>query len=163
MVRLAHQSVRDFFLHRVPDELSVFSCKNVQLGHGYMAWLCLKYLMLWHIAEPPQTYPDATVEDKLNELVTLTFVWYASNFWDYHIRRLENLKSLWAILQCFLNPEYVNFELMQLARHYHRFDHDYNGPKANPSISVLLASEDLLGILKRCKFVQDRRRLGGFG
>lgn len=163
MVRLAHQSVRDFFLHRVPDELSVFSCKDVQLGHRFMAWLCLKYLMLWHIMETPEIAPDATVEDRLNELVILPFVWYASNFWDYHIRRLENLKSLWACLQFLLDSDYANFEFMQRARRYHRSDYDYNGPKAVPSISVFLASEDLLGILKHCKFVQDRRRLGGFG
>ena len=75
MVRLAHQSVRDFFLHRVPDELSVFSCKDVQLGHRFMAWLCLKYLMLWHIMETPEIAPDVTVEDRLNELVILPFVW----------------------------------------------------------------------------------------
>ena len=161
MVRLAHQSVRDFLLHRVPNELSEFSCKDVQSGHHFMAWLCLKYLVLWHILETPQIPPDATLEDKLTELVSQPFVWYASNFWDYHIRRLENLKSFWALLQLFLNSDYMDFRLMRLARRYHRSD--YDGSEVVPSISVFLASVDLIGVLKQCKFVQDRRRLGGFG
>ena len=161
IVRLAHQSVRDFLLHRVPEELSDFSCKDVQSGHRFMAWLCLKYLMLWHVLEAPQIPPDATLEDRLTELVNLPFVWYASNFWDHHIRKLENPKPLWVLLQVFLNSEYIDFQLMQSARRYYR--PDYDGPEGFSSISIFLASEDLVGVLNHCKFVQYRRRLGGFG
>ena len=160
VVRLAHQSVRDFLLHRVPDELSDFSCKDVESCHRFVARLCLSYLMLWHSLEAPQLAPDATVVDRFCELVNLPFLWYASNFWDLHIRESGDPKSLWGLLQDFLNPQYGDFRLMQMARRC--YAPDYDGPEGYPPISVFLANVDLVEVLKYCKLGQDRRRLGCF-
>ena len=158
IVRLAHQSVRDFLLHRVPAELSDFSCKDFQSCHSFVARLCLNYLMLWHSLEAPQLAPDASEVDKFCELVNLPFVWYASSFWDLHIRESGDPKSLWVLLQEFLR--YDDFRSMQIARRC--YTTDYDDPEGYPPISVFLASVDLVEVLKYCKLGHDGRRVGCF-
>ena len=118
-IRLAHQSVGTFLQEKVPADLSMFDCKDIENGHLFMAQLCLHYLRLYRRLEISDRVADDSLGDMIKEQLELPFVAYALVFWTDHVRKcgLSNPgNKIWPILYKFFND--VESGLVEAQRMY---------------------------------------------
>jgi hypothetical protein len=68
-IRLAHQSVRDSFIQLSEEDWPDSSCKDEKRGHQWVAWLCVRYLLLWLCQDVFEQDKQQTDSERIDLLI----------------------------------------------------------------------------------------------
>ena len=92
MVRLDHQTVREYFQNFSGDRWQVYSCADRNGGHLHLALTCIRYMVLWRCQAITRLDINSREEnDIFSELEKAQFFSYASKYWDLHTREAGKL------------------------------------------------------------------------
>ena len=92
MVSLQHQTIREYFQSLSGDRWQIYSCAERKGGHLQLALICIGHMVLWRGHAVTQEDIDA---HKGNEILArmdkVTFLRYASYYWDLHTKEAGDL------------------------------------------------------------------------
>jgi ankyrin repeat protein len=92
VVEFQHQTIREFFSDLSPNRWPLYNCKDTQAGHLHLALLCIQYLLSWrHQTVSPEELEARGGNEDAARFDQSKFLFYASYYWEDHVREAGNL------------------------------------------------------------------------